>query len=97
MAFSRMDPQSAAERAVGAIGSGYDLCSDIRLSSCKPGPSGSRLIEIDQTVTRDLMFPGGVIVKKVSSAIKCDKGERTRFRSDVLSFNQASFYIPLFM
>lgn len=90
MAYNRLDPQSAAEKAVSVIGFGYDLCNDIRLSSCKPGPSGSRLIEIDQSAKRDLVFPGAVVVKEVPSSIKCDKGERTRFRSDVLSFNQVS-------
>ncbi|XP_031250364.1 MACPF domain-containing protein NSL1-like [Pistacia vera] len=89
-ASHRLDPQSAAEKAVSVIGFGYDLCSDVRLTACKPGPSGSRLIEMDQTRTRDLVFPGGVVVKNVCSSIKCDKGERTRFRSDVLSFNQMS-------
>lgn len=86
----RLDPKSAAEKAISAIGFGYDICKDLRLLSCKPGPSGSRLIELDQTGTRDLVFPGGVMVKNVSSSIKCDKGERTRFRSDVLSFHQMS-------
>lgn len=82
------DPQSAAEKAVSVIGCGYDLAADIRLSACKSGPSGSRLIGLDQTLTRDLVLPGGIIVRDVPSVIKCDKGERTRFRSDVLSFNQ---------
>ncbi|KAK3207103.1 hypothetical protein Dsin_021149 [Dipteronia sinensis] len=86
----RLDPQSAAEKAVSAIGFGYDLCGDLRLTSCKAGPSGSSLIELDQSMTRDLVFPGGVVVKDASSSIKCDKGERTRFHSDVLSFNQMS-------
>ncbi|KDO77666.1 hypothetical protein CISIN_1g0445082mg, partial [Citrus sinensis] len=90
MAYNRLDPQSAAERAVSVIGFGYDLSNDIRLSSCKPGPSGTRLIEMDHSVTQDLVFPCGVVVKDVSIWIKCDKGERTRFRSDVLSFNQMS-------
>uniref|UniRef100_A0A5B6YGJ0 Putative MACPF domain-containing protein NSL1 n=1 Tax=Davidia involucrata TaxID=16924 RepID=A0A5B6YGJ0_DAVIN len=92
MAFNAnlFDPQSAAEKAVSVIGFGYDLTADIRLSACKPGPSGSRLIELDQTLTKDLVVPGGVVVPNVSTAIKCDKGERTRFRSDVLSFNQMS-------
>lgn len=92
-ASHRLDPQSAAEKAVSVIGFGYDLCYDVRLTACKPGPSGSRLIEMDQTRTRDLVFPGGVVVKNVVSSIKCDKGERTRFRSDVLSFNQVIFYL----
>ncbi|KAJ4879890.1 MACPF domain-containing protein NSL1 [Raphanus sativus] len=92
MAFniSRLDAQSAAEKAVSVIGSGYDLCSDVRLSACKPTPDGSRLVEIDPNRNRDLVFPGGVVVSNVSSSIKCDKGERTRFRSDILSFNQMS-------
>lgn len=88
---SMLDPQSAAEKAVSVIGCGYDLSTDIRLSGCKSGPSFSRLIDLDQALTRDLVLPGGIIVPDVSSSIKCDKGERTRFRSDVLSFNQVIF------
>ncbi|GAB4826988.1 kinetochore-associated protein nsl1 [Ancistrocladus abbreviatus] len=92
MAFTMkpMDAQSAAEKAVAAIGCGYDLINDLRLSSCKAGPSGSRLIEMDETLVRDLVLPGGVAVASVPSSIKCDKGEVTRFCSDVLSFNQMS-------
>ncbi|KAJ9566389.1 hypothetical protein OSB04_002355 [Centaurea solstitialis] len=79
-----LDPQSAAEKAVSVIGSGYDLTSDIRLSAaCKP------LID-HLGGTKDLLVPGGIVVPDVSTSIKCDKGERTRFRSDVLSFNQMS-------
>ncbi|KAL3519797.1 hypothetical protein ACH5RR_017946 [Cinchona calisaya] len=85
-----MDPKSAAEKAVGVIGMGYDLTVDIRLSACKVGPSGSRLIEMDQSSTKELVVPGGVVVHGVSASIKCDKGERTRFRSDFLSFSQMS-------
>ncbi|XP_019175679.1 PREDICTED: MACPF domain-containing protein NSL1 [Ipomoea nil] len=87
---NRMDPQAAAERAVSVIGFGYDLTADIRLSACKPGPSGSGLIEIQRSSTRDLVLPAGVVVPSVSTSIKCDKGERTRFRSDALSFSQMS-------
>ncbi|KHN09978.1 MACPF domain-containing protein NSL1 [Glycine soja] len=75
----------AAEKAVNVIGQGYDLCSDIKFSACR-----NRLIEIDKTHSRDLVFPGGVVVSDVPSSIKCDKGERTRFHSDVLPFNQMS-------
>lgn len=80
-----LDPHSAAERAVNVIGLGYDLCNDIRFSACK-----SRLVEIDNNNTRDLVFPAGVVVSDVPNSIKCDKGERTRFHSDVLPFNQMS-------
>ncbi|PKI38889.1 hypothetical protein CRG98_040720 [Punica granatum] len=85
-----MDPQSAAERAVSVIGMGYDLTNDLRLSSSKPGPAGSRLIELDVQAAQDLVVPGGAVVKGVPGCIKCDKGERTRMQSDVLSFNQMS-------
>lgn len=85
-----MDPQSVAERAVQVIGFGYDLNLDLRLTSCKPGPSNSRLIDVDETLARDLMLPDGIVVPDVPASIKSDKGERTRFRSDVLSFTQMS-------
>lgn len=88
--FTRLDAHSAAEKAVSVIGLGYDLCSDVRFSACKTTPDGSRLVEIDPTRNRDLIFPGGIVVNNVSSSIKCDKGERTRLRSDILSFNQMS-------
>lgn len=93
MAFSMnlLDHQSAAEKAVTAIGSGYDLTADIRLSAIKPGPTGLGLIELDRTLTRDLELPCGTLVRNVSQSIKCGKGERTRFHSDVLTFVQVNF------
>ncbi|KAI9076997.1 hypothetical protein K1719_041073 [Acacia pycnantha] len=48
-----LDPQSAAENAVSVIGHGYDLCKDIRFSSCK----SESLIEIDLKQMRDVVFP----------------------------------------
>ncbi|GMY37412.1 MACPF domain-containing protein NSL1 [Fagus crenata] len=90
LAAPSLNPHFAAAKAVEAIGLGYDLCSDIRLSACKLGPLGSKLIELDQTQTRDIVIPGGVVVPNVPNSIKCDKGERTRFRSDVVSFHQMS-------
>ncbi|KAM6559600.1 hypothetical protein CsatA_028839 [Cannabis sativa] len=87
MAFT---PQLAAEKAVSVIGSGYDISTDIKFSSCKLGPSGSRLIDLDLTHTRDLLVPSGILLPHVPTSISCDKGERTRFCSHVLSFNQMS-------
>ncbi|GJV80568.1 hypothetical protein Tco_1516438 [Tanacetum coccineum] len=77
-----------SKKVVSVIGYGYDLTCDIRLTACKPGLSGSSLIELNETTTKDLVVPGGVVVPNVSPAIKCDKGERTRFHYDVLTFNQ---------
>ncbi|RHN49469.1 hypothetical protein MtrunA17_Chr7g0274871 [Medicago truncatula] len=87
-----LDPQLAAEKAVSEIGQGYNLCNDIRFSACKP-----RLIHIDNSSsnTRDLVFPSGVVVPNVPLSIKSDKGDCTRFRSDVLTFNQTIIFVAL--
>ncbi|ERN20517.1 MACPF domain-containing protein NSL1 [Amborella trichopoda] len=92
MEFQRfpMDPQIAGEKAIWAVGSGFDLTDDIWLSRCKRGPSGLRLIKIEETLVRDIDLPVGVIVSNVPKSITYGKGERTRFSSDVLSFQQMS-------
>ncbi|KAM5574363.1 hypothetical protein ABKV19_013705 [Rosa sericea] len=78
----------AAEVAIASIGRGYDVSVDLRLKYCK---GDSRLIEIDDDDGgRQVLLPGGITIPNVSKSIKCDKGERTRFRSDVLSFQQMS-------
>eukprot|EP00252_Welwitschia_mirabilis_P001221 TRINITY_DN11118_c0_g1_i1.p1 TRINITY_DN11118_c0_g1~~TRINITY_DN11118_c0_g1_i1.p1 ORF type:complete len:603 (-),score=97.04 TRINITY_DN11118_c0_g1_i1:208-2016(-) len=79
--------QLAAHNAFRAIGCGYDIADDLRLSNCK---EDNRLIEFDSEETYDIFLPSGVTVRDVSKCIKCDRGERTRFRSDVLSFQQMS-------
>lgn len=81
----------AAGITIGSIGRGYDISSDIRLKFCKGDSINSRLIEIDEDDVREVVLPGGVSIPYVSKSIKCDKGERTRFRSDVLSFQQVNF------
>lgn len=79
-----LEPQLAAEKAVWAIGSGYDVCSrDIRLSGCK-----SKIAELDWNHTRELVFPGEIVVPNVPTTIKCHQGERFRNSSGVLSFEQ---------
>ncbi|XP_056163311.1 MACPF domain-containing protein At4g24290 isoform X3 [Syzygium oleosum] len=80
----------AAKIAIGSIGRGYDVAEDLRLKYCKGNPTDSRLIQIDEDDGREIVLPGGLSIPNVSKSIKCDKGERTRFRSDVLSFQQMS-------
>uniref|UniRef100_A0A0E0LHI3 MACPF domain-containing protein n=1 Tax=Oryza punctata TaxID=4537 RepID=A0A0E0LHI3_ORYPU len=90
MAYKAM-LQSAAESAIRSIGLGYDIAHDIRLKYCKQRSSPDPLlIELDHDDVQDIVLPGGLTVAGVSKSIKCDKGERTRFRSDVLSFQQMS-------
>lgn len=83
-------PQEAAETAINSIGLGYDIAADIRLKYCKRELPDSCLIELDSEQVQDVVLPGGVMVSNVPKSIKCDKGERMRFRSDVLTFQQMS-------
>ncbi|GLJ13009.1 hypothetical protein SUGI_0203290 [Cryptomeria japonica] len=78
-----------AVQAVEALGRGFDFSSDFRLKFCK-GKAGNRLIYIDENRKQDIVIPGGPLIPGVSADIKCAKGERTRFKSDVLEFNQMS-------
>uniref|UniRef100_A0A0D3EYW2 MACPF domain-containing protein n=2 Tax=Oryza TaxID=4527 RepID=A0A0D3EYW2_9ORYZ len=83
--------QSVAESAIRSIGLGYDIANDIRLKNCKQrGSPDPLLIELDHDKVQDIVLPGNLTVTGVSKSIKCDKGERMRFRSDVLSFQQMS-------
>ncbi|KAK8582739.1 hypothetical protein V6N13_069511 [Hibiscus sabdariffa] len=87
----KMSAPKAAEIAIGSIGCGYDIGMDLRLKYCKGNNSkDSCLIEIDEDGGHEIVLPGGISIPDVSKSIKCDKGERTRFRSDVLSFQQMS-------
>ncbi|XP_074590787.1 MACPF domain-containing protein At4g24290-like isoform X2 [Curcuma longa] len=88
-----MAPKSSlagVHEAIKVIGLGYDITSDIRLKHCKKDSSNSCLIELDHNQTHDVVLPGGLVVADVPKSIRCDKGERIRFRSDVLSFQQMS-------
>ncbi|KAK2662210.1 hypothetical protein Ddye_000784 [Dipteronia dyeriana] len=86
----KVPARKAAEVAICSIGRGYDIAIDLRLKYCKGDLSDSRLIEIDEDAGCEIVLPGGISIPNVSKSIKCDKGERTRFRSDVLSFQQMS-------
>ncbi|XP_061338746.1 MACPF domain-containing protein At1g14780-like [Gastrolobium bilobum] len=73
--------------ALECLGKGFDLTSDFRL---KFGKGDKRLVVLDEVNKRDIMVPGGVTIPHVSNDIRCDKGDRIRFKSDVLEFNQMS-------
>lgn len=78
----------AAKIAIQSIGCGYDISLDLRLKYRKGDSKNPRLIELHEDHGREIVLPGGIVITNVSKAIKCDKGERTRFRSDVLTFQQ---------
>nr|XP_043621132.1 MACPF domain-containing protein At1g14780-like [Erigeron canadensis] len=82
--------------ALESLGLGFDIASDFRLKFAKGCPDGGgRLVKIDESNDRDIVIPaaaGGssVVVSGVSQDIRCDKGDRIRFKSDVLEFNKMS-------
>ncbi|XP_023731232.2 MACPF domain-containing protein At4g24290 [Lactuca sativa] len=92
----KLPADGAAFVAFQSIGCGYDISLDLRLKYVKGAYIGTnpyrmcRLIEIDEDEGRDIMLPGGILVLNVPKSIKCDKGERTRFQSGVLPFQQMS-------
>ncbi|CAI9259427.1 unnamed protein product [Lactuca saligna] len=78
-------------RALDSLGLGFDVASDFRLKFAKSCPDGGRLVELDESRKRDIVLPGcGTTISGVSEDIRCDKGDRIRFKSDVLEFNKMS-------
>ncbi|XP_044486780.1 MACPF domain-containing protein At1g14780-like [Mangifera indica] len=79
------------EEAIRALGKGFDFTSDFRVRFAKGSNGvGGRLVVIDEVNKRDIVIPPCVTIKGVSEDIRIDKGDRIRFKSDVLEFNQMS-------
>ncbi|XP_071713157.1 MACPF domain-containing protein At1g14780-like [Rutidosis leptorrhynchoides] len=79
------------DMALESLGLGFDVASDFRLKFAKRCPNGERLVEIDESRKRDIVIPGtGKVISGVSEDIRCDKGDRIRFKSDVLEFHKMS-------
>ncbi|KAL3701285.1 hypothetical protein R1sor_019307 [Riccia sorocarpa] len=76
--------EKIAYEAAQALGRGFDVTTDFRIGSCK----NLRLIELEVENLQDLITPTGVVIPNVSGDIRLDKGERTRYKSDVLPFHQ---------
>ena len=73
------------DAALASLGKGFDLTSDFKLKYCK---GQHRLVLLNEAQRRDLIVPGFGAIKDVSIDIKCDRGDRTRYQSDILNFNQ---------
>lgn len=80
--------KAAAEAGIEAMGRGIDLTMEMRLKYCKR-QSGA-LIEMERGSAREMAIPGGICIRGVAESIKCDKGERVRVSSEVVSFQQMS-------
>ncbi|XP_076926632.1 MACPF domain-containing protein At1g14780-like [Bidens hawaiensis] len=78
--------EKLVQKAINSLGRGFDLTSDFRLKYCK---GKDRLVELNGNET-ELCVPGFGSFQGVSPDIKCDKGDRVRFQSDILDFNHMS-------
>ncbi|XP_041011935.1 MACPF domain-containing protein At1g14780 [Juglans microcarpa x Juglans regia] len=79
--------EEIVESALSCLGKGFDITSDFRLNYCK---GKERLVLLNEAQKRQLQVPGFGTFKDVSVDIKCDKGDRTRYQSDILNFSQMS-------
>ncbi|KAJ6988255.1 hypothetical protein NC653_021247 [Populus alba x Populus x berolinensis] len=86
--LGRMMSNGIMERAEKSLGRGFDLTSDFRLKFCK---GEKRLVFLNEAEKKELKVPGFGVIKDVSADIKCDKGDRIRYQSDILEFHQV-FY-----
>ena len=81
--------EEIVKRALNSLGRGFDLTSDFRLSYCK---GKGKLVRLNESQKTQLQVPGFGTFNDVSIDIKCDKGDRTRYQSDILSFDQVYIY-----
>jgi hypothetical protein len=81
--------ETIVEKALKSLGKGFDLTSDFRLKFCK---GEERLVLLNEVEKRELAVPGFGSIRDVSVDIKCDKGDRTRYQSDILTFTQVSSF-----
>ncbi|KAK1288299.1 MACPF domain-containing protein [Acorus calamus] len=75
------------EKALECLGKGFDATSDFRLKFCK---GKERLVKLNEAEKRELVIRGFGAFEGVSVDIKCNKGDRIRYQSDVLEFNLMS-------
>ncbi|KAL6197317.1 hypothetical protein ACLB2K_032926 [Fragaria x ananassa] len=73
--------------SIQVLGRGFDVTSDIRLLYCKGAP-GSRLVNLDESVAKDLAVSDGLVVPNVSALIDCSPGKRTIESPCLLSFSR---------
>jgi len=85
-----MGMESVFPNPIEYLGKGIDFTSDFRLKFAK-GKGSARLVVVDEDNKRDITVPGtAATIPNVSQDIRCDKGDRLRFKSDVLQFNQVT-------
>lgn len=82
---------AAVEKAVRCLGRGVDMTGDLRLKHCKD--AGGCLVVRSagrKAAEEKAVVPGFGVVADLPADVRCGKGDRIRFRSDVLEFNKMS-------
>ncbi|KAF9597690.1 hypothetical protein IFM89_021168 [Coptis chinensis] len=77
--------------SVQALGRGFDVNFDTRLLYCK-GLAGSRIVEVDEEHTRDLLPCDGIVVPNVSREIKSSREMVGRGSSGILTYQEMVEY-----
>ncbi|XP_066371094.1 MACPF domain-containing protein At1g14780-like isoform X1 [Miscanthus floridulus] len=82
---------AAVEKAVRCLGRGVDMTGDLRLKHCKDA-GGCLVLRTGEkaAAAEKVVVPGFGVVADVPADVKCGKGDRIRFKSDVLEFNKMS-------
>ncbi|KAG2605164.1 hypothetical protein PVAP13_4NG111800 [Panicum virgatum] len=81
---------AAVEKAVRCLGRGVDMAGDLRLKHCKDVGGCLVLRSGEKKAAAKVVVPGFRVVADVPADVKCGKGDRIRFKSDVLEFNKMS-------
>jgi hypothetical protein len=79
---------AAVEKAVRCLGRGVDMAGDLRLKHCKDAGGCLVLRSSEKKAAAKVVVPGFRVVADVPADVKCGKGDRIRFKSDVLEFNK---------
>lgn len=92
-----MGMETVSSNPIECLGKGFDFTSDFRLKFAK-GQGRRRLVVVDEENKRNITVPGtAATIPNVSQDISCDKGDRLRFKSHVLQFNQVIIIPFLFL
>lgn len=75
--------------SIGALGRGFDVTADIRLLYCK-GTPGSRLVQLDDGLSGDLVLSDGLVVPNVPDDVQCSSDSRATENVPVCSFHKVN-------
>lgn len=78
--------------SIQALGRGFDVTSDIRLLYCKGAHHGSRLVQINEAQTQDLVLLDSLVLPNVSVDIGCYYDKPTTEKVAVYTFHEMAEY-----